>query len=90
MLRATRIRAPVSGTILERNVEVGEFVTTGFVGDRGAKGYVVSLADLDDLQVELDISQDDFARLTANQRGVVTTEAYRDRNYEGRIVEIST
>ena len=82
MLRATQIRAPVSGTILERNVEVGEFVTTGFVG-------VVSLADLDDLQVELDISQDDFARLTANQRGVVTTDAYRDRDYEGRIVEIS-
>ena len=82
MLRATQIRAPVSGTILERNVEVGEFVTTGFVG-------VVSLADLDDLQVELDISQDDFARLTANQRGIVTTDAYRDRNYEGRIVEIS-
>ena len=82
MLRATQIRAPVSGTILERNVEVGEFVTTGFVG-------VVSLADLDDLQVELDISQDDFARLTPNQRGVVTTDAYRDRDYEGRIVEIS-
>ena len=89
MLRATQIRAPVSGTILERNVEVGEFVTTGFVGDRGAKGYVVSLADLDDLQVELDIGQDDFARLTPNQRGVVTTDAYRDRDYEGRIVEIS-
>jgi len=33
----TVIRAPVSGTILERNVEKGEFVTTGFVGDKGAK-----------------------------------------------------
>ena len=41
--------------ILERNVEVGEFITTGLVGDRGAKGYVVSLADLGHLQVELDI-----------------------------------
>ncbi len=59
----TVIRAPISGTILERNVEKGEFVTTGFVGDKGAKGYVVSLADLDDLQVELDISQNDFAKL---------------------------
>ena len=40
-LSNTTIRAPVSGVILERNVEKGEFVTTGFVGDRGAKGYVV-------------------------------------------------
>ena len=38
-------------------------MTTGFVGDRGAKGYVVSLADLNDLEVELDISQNDFAKL---------------------------
>ena len=59
----TVIRAPVTGTILERAVEKGEFVTTRFVGDKGAKGYVVSLADLNDLQVELDISQNDFAKL---------------------------
>ncbi len=63
----TIIRAPVTGTILERNVEKGEFVTTGFVGDKGAKGYVVSLADLNDLEVELDISQNDFAKLHPQQ-----------------------
>src|SRR5438876_4618252 len=46
LLSNTIIRAPVTGTILERAVEKGEFVTTSFVGDKGAKGYVVSLADL--------------------------------------------
>lgn len=89
MLDATLIRAPISGTILERNVEVGEFVTTSFVGERGAKGYVASLADLMDIQVELDISQDDFAKLGPRQRGVVTTDAFPDRKYQGEIVEIS-
>ena len=88
-LEATLIRAPLTGTILERNVEIGEFVTTSFVGERGAKGYVVSLADLNDIQVELDISQDDFARLGPNQRGTVWTDAFPDRKYKGRIVEIS-
>jgi len=88
-LEATLIRAPLTGTILERNVEIGEFVTTSFVGERGAKGYVVSLADLNDIQVELDISQDDFARLGAGQRGTVWTDAFPDRKYQGRIVEIS-
>ncbi len=88
-LDATEIRSPVEATILERNVEIGEFVTTSFVGERGAKGYVVSLADLSDLQVELDISQDDFAKLHAEQRGVVWTDAFPDRKYEGRIFEIS-
>jgi len=88
-LSNTVIRAPVTGTILERAVEKGEFVTTGFVGDRGAKGYVVSLADLNDLQVELDISQNDFAKLRSRQRGVVTTDAFPDRKYDGVIQEIS-
>jgi len=88
-LSNTVIRAPVTGTILERAVEKGEFITTSFVGERGAKGYVVSLADLNDLEVELDISQNDFARLRARQRAVVTTDAYPDRKYQGLIDEIS-
>ncbi|MGH9672002.1 MAG: HlyD family secretion protein, partial [Bryobacteraceae bacterium] len=78
-LENTQIRAPVSGTILDRVVEKGEFVTTSFVGERGAKGFVVSMADLRDLEVELDINQNDFARLGPRQRGIVTTDAYPDR-----------
>jgi len=88
-LANTVIRAPVTGTILERGVEKGEFVTTSFVGERGAKGYVVSMADLNDLEVELDISQADFARLKFGQHGVVTTDAFPDRKYDGFIKEIS-
>ncbi len=85
----TVIRSPVTGTILDRNVEKGEFVTTGFVGDKGAKGYVVSLADLNDLKVELDINQNDFAKLGPRQKGIVTTDAFPDRRYDGLIDEVS-
>ena len=85
----TVIRAPVTGTVLERAVEKGEFLTTMFVGDKGAKGYVVALADLNDLQVELDISQNDFAKLTPKQKGIVTTDAFPDRKYDGIIYEVS-
>ena len=49
----------------------------------------MSLADLNDLQVELDISQSDFARLDSRQRGVITTDAFPDRKYKGAINEIS-
>jgi len=88
-LENTVIRAPIDGTILERNVEKGEFVTTGFVGDKGAKGYVVSMANLRELDVELDINQNDFGKLGPTQPGIVTTDAYPDRKYEGVIREIS-
>lgn len=89
LVAATVIRAPVTGTVLERNVEVGELVTTGFVGERGAKGYVVAMADLNDIQVELDISQNDFARVFMNQPALLATDAYPDEDYAGEVVEIS-
>jgi HlyD family secretion protein len=85
----TVIKAPVTGTILDRNVEKGEFITTGFVGDKGAKGYIVTMADLNDLQVELDISQNDFPKLSPRQKGIVTTDAYPDRKYQGTIEQVS-
>lgn len=85
----TVIKAPVSGTILDRNVEKGEFITTGFVGDKGAKGYIVTMADLNEVQVELDISQNDFPKLGPQQKGTVTTDAYKDRKYDGFIEQVS-
>ncbi len=89
ILDATEIQVPSDGTILERNVEQGEMVTTSFVGDRGAKSFVVTLADLSDIQVELDINQNDFNRVIPRQPCTVVTDAYPDRVYTCRVDEIS-
>jgi len=90
-LDATVIRAPVTGTILDRTAEKGELITAQFASAAagGPQGSVVSLADLNDLQVELDIAQADFARLGPTQRGIVTTDAYPDKQYDGQIAQIS-
>lgn len=90
-LDSTVIRAPVTGTILERTAEKGELVTAQFASgaEGGPQGEVVALADLNDIQVELDIAQDDFAKLGPKQKAVVTVDAYPDRKYDGMIHEIS-
>jgi HlyD family secretion protein len=90
-LDATVIRAPVTGTILERTAEKGELITSGFASaaEGGPQGSVVALADLKDIQVELDIAQDDFSKLGPNQKGIVTVDAYPDRKYDGVIAQIS-
>src|ERR1700722_5131160 len=90
-LDATVIRAPVSGTILDRTAEKGELVTAQFASgaEGGPRGSVVSLADLNDIQVELDIAQDDFAKLSPKQEGTVTLDAFKDRSYKGEIAEMS-
>ena len=90
-LDATVIRAPVTGTILDRTAEKGELITAQFASAAagGPQGSVVSLADLNDLQVELDIAQADFARLGPTQKAKVTTDAYPDKEYDGVIAQIS-
>lgn len=88
-LAATEIKAPVSGTVLERIVERGEMVSPSAIGTSGAKTSVVSLADLNDLQIELDISQQDFARLKMGQRAEIVPEAYQNLKYSGFIAEIA-
>jgi HlyD family secretion protein len=91
LLDATVIRAPVTGTILERAAEKGELVTSGFAStaEGGPQGLVVSLADLNDLQVELDIAQDDFAKLGPKQKASINVDSYPDLKWDGAIAEIS-
>ncbi len=91
LLRATRIRAPVSGTILDRTAEVGELITSQFASTAsgGPIGSVVELANLNDLQAQCDIAEGDFARLRQNEPAEITTDAYPDRRYAGRLTEIA-
>jgi HlyD family secretion protein len=91
-IEATQIRAPLSGTILERTAEKGELVTAQFASSLdsgGPRGSVVALADLTDLQVEVDISQDDFAKISSIKEAKVTTDAYPDRQYDASIAQVS-
>jgi HlyD family secretion protein len=88
-LAATEIKAPVSGTVLQRIVERGEMVSPSAFGESGARTSVVALADLNDLQIELDISQTDFARLTMGQRAEIVPEAFPNLKYTGFIAEIA-
>lgn len=88
-LVSTEIKAPVTGTVLQRIVERGEMVTPSAMGESGARTSVVSLADLNDLQIELDISQQDFARLKMGQRAEVIPEAFPNLKYTGFIAEIA-
>ena len=80
----------MTGTVLERLVERGEMVSTmNLGGTGGVKASVASIADLDDLQVQLDINQNDFPKITPAQKCAVTADAYPDRVYQGVVAEIA-
>ena len=88
---ATRIRAPVTGTILDRTAEVGELVTAEFASTAtgGPVGSVVTLANLKDIQVQLDIAEADFGRLSKGMKAILWTDTYPNRKYHGYLAQVS-
>jgi RND family efflux transporter MFP subunit len=83
-----QVLAPIDGVILERDVEVGDFVAAE--GGRGAmaNSQLGSIADMTQLRVEVDVNELDVARLWPEMPCVVIPDANKDRHYRGRVLWI--
>ena len=76
----TIILAPISGTILKKNAELGNLVNP--VAFNGSFS-LCDIADLSKLEVELSIQERDVSKVFQNQKCRVRSEAYPDRAYDG-------
>lgn len=86
----TVIRSPINGVVLEKLVDPNELVTPqSFGGTRGPSTALISVGDLQDLQVEIDLNESDLSKVHLGQRCRVSPEAYLDRTYEGVVAEIA-
>ena len=84
------IRAPITGTVLEKLVDPDELVVpVSFGGGRGPSTAFVSMADLRDLQVEIDLNEADIAKVHLRQPCVISPEAYPNQHYRGQVIEIA-
>ncbi len=76
-----KIVAPVDGTILKKKAEKGNLVIpSAFASDSGLSASLCDMADLADLEVELDVQERDVARIVPGQRCTVMPDAFQ--NYE--------
>jgi multidrug resistance efflux pump len=76
------IRAPVTGTILKKNAEEGNIVNP--IAFNGSFS-LCDMADLSDLEVDLNIQERDIAAVKVGQRCRVRAEAFPERIYEGYV-----
>jgi HlyD family secretion protein len=84
------IRAPIDGVILEKLVNPNELVTPQSFGDgNGPSTAFLAMADLADLQVEIDLNEADTPRVHLRQACRVVPEAYPDRAYRGYVAELA-
>jgi multidrug resistance efflux pump len=75
------IRAPVSGTILTKKAELGNLVNP--LAFAASSGSLCEMADLSDIEVELDITERDISKVSKGMPCKVRVEAYPNRVYEG-------
>lgn len=86
----TVIRSPINGVVLEKLVDPNELVVPqSFGGTRGPSTALIALAQGDDLQVEIDLNEQDLAKVYLKQECKVSPEAYPDKVYGGYVAEIA-
>lgn len=77
------IRAPVDGTILKKTAELGNLASP--LSFNAISQSICDMADLSDLEVELEIPERDISRVVLGMPCKVTTDAYPDRFYSGQV-----
>ncbi len=82
------VRAPFDGTVISKDAEVGESILPGGMGEASGRGSVVTIADLDHLEVDTDVKEDYISRIAIGQPAEVTVDAVPGRRYKGRVRKI--
>jgi len=83
-LRYTTIRSPVNGTVISRNVDVGQTVAASLQ----APTLFTIAKNLAEMQVDSNVSEADVGRITVGLDATFTVDAYPERVFRGRVSEI--
>ena len=82
------IRAPIRGTILARDVEVGSPVSS-ILNMGAAATAVLTLGDISNVFVRGNVDEADIGQVRIGQTARITVETFRDRIFHGAVTQIS-
>jgi RND family efflux transporter MFP subunit len=86
----TLIRAPFTGVVVKKMAEVGESVAPipPGVNLSTSSGAIVAMADMDSLEVEVDVNESNVSKLGANQPAEIVVQAFGDKRFRGKLRQI--
>jgi len=90
VLRDAIVRAPFSGVVIAKNVELGEVVAPLSLDGQSSDetGSIATIADLRTLEVEADVNESNLGKLTDGQPTVIEVDAYEGRSWRGKLRQI--
>lgn len=83
----TLIRSPFAGTVLTKDADVGEIVAP-FGSAANARAAVVTMADMNSLEVEADIAEANLAKLHLGQEAKIVLDSFPSKTYHGTLTKI--
>jgi len=85
-LKRTTIIAPISGTVTQLNVELGERV----VGTATMTGTeMLRIAELDTMEVLVEVNENDIVKLVSGDTALIEIDAYLGDSFKGVVSEIA-
>jgi len=83
-LEYTLIRAPFDAVVLTKNADVGDIVSP-LSASANAKAAVVTIADMDSLQVEVDVSESNLQQVKIGQPCEIQLDAFPDSRFRSMV-----
>ncbi len=81
----TTIVSPIDGTVISRNVDVGQTVAASFQ----APTLFVIAQDLRRMQVDTNVGEADVGRLSDGMKATFTVDAFPNREFIGKLRQTS-
>ena len=83
----TEVRAPIQGTIISRDVEVGQVISSP-TQDVGGGTVLLNMADLRSVQVRSLVDETDIGKILPGQKANVTVAAYPNQPFAGSVLKV--
>jgi HlyD family secretion protein len=78
------IKSPIDGTVIERNVEAGQTITSNL----STPTLFIIAADLSKMQIEVDVDESDIGQILPDQSVRFNVQAYPDKVFYGKVRQI--
>jgi HlyD family secretion protein len=82
------IKAPIRGTVLTRDIEIGSPVSS-ILNMGSAATLVMTLGDINQVFVRGKVDEVDIGRVRLGQPARITVETFKDRKFDGKVTQIS-
>jgi len=80
-LNDTDIRSPITGAVVERNVEIGQAVAPGV--------QLLRIVDQTSLKADIDLPEGDIGRVAIEATAMITVDSFPEEEFSGKVIVIN-